>query len=156
MKLSGSLPALAVAASALGVCSCVLLFQGTSEEITVTSDPPGATVTLNNGETRVTPFTITVPRKQDLQLHFSKTGYQSADLVDSSQVEAAVVVDVIPLMIPWAIDASAGAGFAHQQTSLHAHLDPEAGAPGDSQSRSGAPSPKATPKTAASGTGTTP
>jgi hypothetical protein len=143
MKLSGLVRALAVATSALGVCSCVLLFQGTTEEINVTSDPPGATVTLNNGETRVTPFTITVPRKQDLQLHFSKTGYQSADLVDSSQVEGVVVVDVIPLMIPWAIDATAGAGFAHQQTSLYARLDPEPGAGGDVQSTPEPPAAKA-------------
>jgi PEGA domain len=155
MKLSGAILALAVAASPLGVCSCMLLFQGTSEEVTVTSEPPGATVTLNNGETRVTPFTITVPRKQDLQLHFSKAGYQSADLVDGSQVEGLIVIDVIPLMIPWAVDASAGAGFAHQQTALYAHLDPVAGAGGDAQSISDAPSP-AKSKAAASDTQITP
>lgn len=155
MKLSGAILVLAVAASTLGVCSCMLLFQGTSEEVTVSSDPPGATVTLNNGETRVTPFTITVPRKQDLQLHFSRAGYQSADLVDGSQVEGMIVVDIFPFMIPWAIDASAGAGFAHQQTALYAHLDPVAGAGGDSQSRADAPSP-ATSKAAASDTRITP
>jgi len=154
--LSRSLLALAVVPIALGACSCLLLFQGTSEEITVTSDPPGATVTLNNGETRVTPFTITVPRREDLQLHFSKGGYQSTDLIDGSQVESAIVVDVIPLMIPWAIDASAGAGFAHQQTSLYAHLDPEAAVTGDSQSRSATPSPQAVPKNATSDTAITP
>jgi hypothetical protein len=129
----------------------MLLFQGTSEEVTVTSEPPGATVTLNNGETRVTPFTITVPRKQDLQLHFSKAGYQSADLVDGSQVEGLTVVDVIPLMLPWAVDVSAGAGFAHQQTALYARLDPVAGASGDAQSVSDTPSP-AKSKAAASDT----
>ena len=141
MNLVRSLLTLAIAASSLEICSCLLLFQGTTEEITVTSDPPGATVTLNSGETRVTPFTITVPRKQDLQLHFSKTGYQSADLVDGSQVEPAVIVDVMPLMLPWAVDASAGAGFAHQQTTLHAHMDPEAGDAGDSKSSARPPSP---------------
>lgn len=124
----------------------MLLFQGTTEEINVASDPPGATVNLNNGETRVTPFAITVPRSEDLQLHFSKTGYQSADLVDSSQVEPMVVVDVILLLIPWGIDAAAGAGFAHQQTALYARLDPEPGA--DVQSTSGTPPPQATPKAA--------
>ena len=148
MKLSGAIFALALAASPLGLCSCMLLLQGTSEEVTVTSDPPGATVTLNNGETRVTPFTITVPRKQDLQLHFSKAGYQSADLVDGTQVEGLIIVDVIPLMIPWAVDASAGAGFAHQQTALYAHLDPVGGAGGDAPSISDAPSPAKSKATA--------
>ncbi|MDO8585787.1 MAG: hypothetical protein Q7T82_01995 [Armatimonadota bacterium] len=124
MSLRRTLFILAWAFNSCWLCSCLLLFQGTTEEITVTSDPTGATVTLSNGETRTTPFTITVPRNQDLQLHFSKIGYQSTDLVDGSQVEPAIIVDVFPLMLPWAIDAGAGAGFAHQQTSLNAHLDP--------------------------------
>ena len=156
VRLSKSLRAIAVAASALGLCSCLLLFQGTTEQIGVASDPPGATVTLNNGETRVTPFTITVPREKDLQLHFSKAGYQSTDLVDNSQVEGLIIVDVIPLMIPWGIDASAGAGFAHQQTSLYAHLDPAAAAASDSPSRSATSSPQAVPKTANSDTAIAP
>jgi hypothetical protein len=125
MKLRRTLLTLVLVLHSWGLSSCLLLFQGTTENITVTSDPPGAMVTLNNGETRTTPFTITVPRNQDLQLHFSKVGYQSADLVDGSQVEPAIVVDLFPLMIPWAVDAGAGAGYAHQQTSLNAHLDPD-------------------------------
>lgn len=88
------------------------------------SDPPGANVVLNDGEAKVTPFTMTVPRNQDLQLHFSKPGYQPVNLSDSSQVEPAIIVDIFPFMIPWAIDASEGAGYAHQQTTLVAHLDP--------------------------------
>jgi hypothetical protein len=156
MKLSKSLRATAVAASAFGLWSCLLLFQGTTEQIGVASDPPGSTVTLNNGETIVTPFTITVPREKDLQLHFSKAGYQSTDLVDNSQVEGLIIVDVIPLMIPWGIDASAGAGFAHQQTSLYAHLDPAADVVSDSPSRSATPSAQATPKTETSDTAIAP
>jgi hypothetical protein len=39
-----------------------------------------------------------------------------------------LLVDTIPFLIPWAIDAAEGAGFAHQQTSVIAHLDPEGGA----------------------------
>jgi len=152
MKLSESLRATAVAASALGLCSCLLIFQGTTEQIEVASDPPGCTVTLNNGETMITPFTITVPREKDLQLHFSKAGYQSTDLVDNSQVEGLIIVDVIPLMIPWGIDASAGAGFAHQQTSLYAHLDPAGAEAVDSPSRSTIPAAQATPKTETSDT----
>jgi hypothetical protein len=142
MKLRGLLLKFAVVPISLGLSSCLLLFQGTTEEIQVTSEPPGATVTLNNGETRVTPFTMTVPRNRDLQLHFSKTGYQSIDLIDGSQVEPAIFVDLFPLMLPWAIDAGAGAGFAHQQTSLSAHLDPDPNTIGklqsDSPPRSGA------------------
>jgi hypothetical protein len=126
MRLAATLRALVFTICSVGVCSCALIFQGTTEEINVASEPPGATVTLNDGETKVTPFSMTAPREKDLQFHFSKPGYQSADVVDNSQVEGGFMfIDVIPLMIPWSIDAAAGAGFAHQQTTVVAHLDPE-------------------------------
>ncbi|MGC2495348.1 hypothetical protein [Candidatus Binatus sp.] len=132
MKLLGASGALLCAIGSLGVCSCALIFQGTTEKINVASEPPGATVTLNDGETKVTPFSMTAPREKDLQFHFSKPGYQSADLADNSQVEPAfLVVDFIPLVIPWAIDASAGAGYEHQQSDVIAHLDPESGVGGE-------------------------
>ena len=122
--------------------SCALIFQGSTEEITVTSEPPGATVTLNTGETKTTPFTMTVPRNQDLQLHFQKAGYQPVNIADNSRVEPiAIIVDGIPLMIPWAVDASAGAGYEHQQSTVAAHLTPETGASPTNASDSGATSP---------------
>lgn len=140
------LGALLCTVGSVGVCSCALLFQGTTEQINVVSDPPGATVTLNDGETKVTPFSMTAPREKDLQFHFSKPGYQSADVVDNSQVEPGfLAVDFIPLVIPWAIDASAGAGYAHQQSDVMAHLDPEGGAAGDVPGRVVVPALSPTP-----------
>jgi len=145
MRLATTLRALVFAIGPVGVCSCALIFQGTTEEIDVASDPPGATVTLNDGETKVTPFSMTVPREKDLQFHFAKPGYQSTDLADNSQVEGGLLVfDVIPLLIPWSIDAAAGAGFAHQQTSVVAHLDPEGGAAGDVPTKAAVPLPPST------------
>ena len=108
--------------------SCALIFQGSTEEVSVQSDPPGATVTLNSGTTYTTPFTMTVNREQDLELHFAKPGYQSVDISDPSHVEAGyLMIDSIPLLIPWAVDGSSGAGFEHQQAALRVHLDPNEG-----------------------------
>ena len=106
--------------------SCALIFQGNTEQISVASEPPGAAVTLNNGVAMTTPFSIDVRREDDLQLHFAKPGYQSTDVEDNSEVEPGyLMADIIPFMIPWAIDAGSGAGFAHQQTSISVHLDPQ-------------------------------
>lgn len=146
MKLARVVAALIVAASSVWLCSCGLLFQGTTEEINVASDPPGATVTLNDGETKVTPFSMTAPREKDLQFHFSKPGYQSTDVSDNSHVETGLAMfEVIPLMIPWSIDAAAGAGYTHQQTSVVAHLDPEGSVAGEVPTRTVAPLPPAIP-----------
>ena len=127
------------------LCSCMLLFQGTTEEIHVESEPSGATATLGNGETRVTPFSLTVPREQDLQIHFSKPGYQSRDIDDDSNIEAAAVIDMLPLMFPWAVDESTGAGYAHQQPSVVVHLDPVATAEAATDEKAAAPVPQPTP-----------
>src|SRR5271170_7857502 len=148
MKSATVLRALVVAISSTVVCSCALLLQGTTEEINVASDPPGATVTLNDGETKVTPFSITVPRQRDLQFHFSKPGYQSADVDDNSEIESGyMMAALIPLMVPWTIDAVAGAGYAHQQPTVTAHLDPSEGAPSDVSAKTNAPVPPVTPPT---------
>ena len=146
MKLARALSAWMFAALSVTACSCGLLPQGTTEEINVASDPPGVTVTLDDGETKVTPFSITVPRQKDLQFHFSKPGYQSADVVDNSQVEFGyMTADFIPLMLPWSFDAAAGAGFAHQQARSPLISIPWKVRPSDVSAKTNAPLPPVTP-----------
>jgi hypothetical protein len=120
----------ATAAALMCLSSCALVFHGTNEDVTVTSDPPGATATLSTGETRVTPFAVTVPRKQSLEVHFVKPGYNPTDVTDESQIEAGyLIVDILTLA--WPYDAATGAYFAHQQSTIEAKLVPiETGAPG--------------------------
>ena len=130
MNRTGAIVAIAIAVASVGLSSCALVFHGTNEDITVNSDPPGAMATLSSGETRVTPFAITVPRKQDLEIHFVKPGYNPADVTDESQVEAGyLIVDILTLA--WPYDAATGAYFAHQQSTIEAKLVPiETGTPG--------------------------
>jgi hypothetical protein len=99
------------------------------ESIVVQSDPPGATVTVSNGEVHVTPFTISVPREQSLAFHFEKAGFQSVDITDPPQAQSEfMALESIPLpgvSLLRSIDANAGAGLTHQSTSLRVHLDAE-------------------------------
>jgi hypothetical protein len=138
-----------VAAALLGTCSCASLLQGTTEQVTVMSDPSGATATLSNGETHVTPFTMAVPRQQDLQFHFSKPGYQSTDVADDSQIEGGYLAADFFTFIGWPIDAATGAYFAHQQSTVIAHLEPEQTAAPGASSKADVPSPQ---RKASSGT----
>lgn len=134
-----------VAGALLGTSSCALLLQGTTDQVAVMSEPPGATATLSNGETHVTPFTMTVPRQQDLQFHFSKPGYQSTDVTDDSQVEGGYLAADIFTFLGWPIDAATGAYFAHQQSTVIAHLDPEGTVVPDTSSKADAPSAEGKP-----------
>ena len=133
-----------VAASA-GIFSCATLFEGSTQTIAVNSDPPGATVTFNTGVKKVTPFSIEVPRNRDLQLHFGKPGYAPVNLSDNARVDPLGTLDMVPLMLPWLVDAADGAGFEHQESTITAHLDPEPGSAPSSSKRIGVPSPAATP-----------
>jgi len=133
-----------VAAALLGTCSCATLLQGTTEQITVISDPPVATVMLGNGETRVTPFTMTVPRGQDLQFHFSKPGCISTDTADYSQVEGGYLAADFFTLIGPPIDAASGAYYSHQQSTVIGHLDCRGTVASDTPSNVGASSPQGT------------
>jgi len=113
------------------MASCAYLTHGKTEEISVNSNPPGADVTLSNGMTGVTPFTITVPRERDLVFHFSKPGYRSTDVFDDTQVEsryiaadwASMLLTAVP--VAWISDVSSGSAHTHQQTTITAELEPD-------------------------------
>lgn len=120
---------IAVAAGLLGTSACALMVRGTTEEITVTSDPPGATATLDNGEAKVTPFSITVPRNQDLHFHFTKPGYEPIDVSDNTDVSGGYLLpDILTSGIGVGIDGATGAYYAHQQSAVNVHLYPAAAA----------------------------
>jgi len=121
--------AFAIAAACL--VSCANVSHGKTEEIAVTSDPSGADVTLNNGMTGVTPFTITVPRERNLVFHFSKEGFQSADVFDQANVEGKYIAAdwatmlVTGLPFAWVNDVSSGAARTHEQMTVTANLIPD-------------------------------
>ena len=108
--------------------SCARVLQGKTEDITVISDPIGADVTLSNGMTGITPFTITVPRERDLAFHYSKPGYHSVSVYDDANVEDGYItadwVSILLTGIPvaWLTDVSSGAAHTHTKTTVAARL----------------------------------
>jgi hypothetical protein len=129
---------------AFALSSCAYLIHGKKETIQVTSDPPGAAVTVSDGQTGVTPFSVTVRREQSLIFHFSKEGYQSVDVSDGSEIEARYYAPLLlgilfpPLTVGAAVDSFTGADHAHNADEVSARLYPIAIA-------GAAPSPSSTP-----------
>ena len=83
-------------------------------------------MTLSNGNSGVTPFSVTVPRGEDLAIHFSKAGYQSSDLSDYSKVEGGyLAADILFAGLGMLVDGPTGALYAHQESTVTARLDPE-------------------------------
>ena len=105
---------------------CATLFQGNNEEIMVASDPPGAQVSVNDGRSGITPFSMKANRNDDLEIHVSKAGYSPEDIADTTHVEWGYVVSDIFFtgLIGLAVDGGDGAMFYHNQTMVTAHLEP--------------------------------
>jgi hypothetical protein len=116
-----------IAAIAFAACtSCATLFQGTKDEIQFNSDPQGATATVNDGHSGATPYSINVSRNDDLQVQFSRAGYQPQQISDPTQVQWGYVVSDIFFtgLIGLAIDGIDGAMYTHSQHMVSAHLEP--------------------------------
>jgi hypothetical protein len=119
-----------LAVYALAVCSllgtsCATLLKGTSDEITVVSDPPGAEVTANESKKGPTPVSFTVPSKEDLNISITKAGYQQEDLQDPAKFRWGYEAwSFIEWVIPMVVDLSDGAAWGHEHLTMTAHLEP--------------------------------
>jgi hypothetical protein len=106
--------AAAFAASSLSACSSVI--EGTSQEILVNTNPPGANcefVREGNVIARVTqtPGGATIKKtKHDITLKCSKQGYQEATYLNHSGAAGATFGNIVlGGGIGWAIDSASGA-----------------------------------------------
>jgi len=126
MRSSLIVNSLIVSVLAFSSISCATLFQGTNEEIAITSHPSGAAATISDGRSGLTPFSIHTKRSEDIQVHFSKPGYQAYDVSDVSHAQWGYVVSDIFFtgLIGLGVDGMDGAMFYHSQQMVSAHLEP--------------------------------
>lgn len=97
---------------------CATITRGTSEQITVQSEPSGASVRLSNGFTGVTPAIFTVPRKGDIIVKASKEGYEDGVLTLKAHVSGKGTAGVlgnalIGGVIGIGVDVATGASLSH-------------------------------------------
>jgi hypothetical protein len=107
---------LLAACAAAGLAGCSSIASGTSQEIAVSTTPPGADCTLNRqglsiGRISATPGAVTVQKtKYDITIVCNKDGFQQATLLDHSGVDGATFGNIIlGGGIGWAIDSASGA-----------------------------------------------
>jgi hypothetical protein len=93
------------------VGACGLIFGGTRQTIQATSSPPGTTITTAPPTaTLTTPSAVSLERKKDYTLTFSKAGYTSADVQVAHHVRGGIIVlDILFGLIPVIVDAATGA-----------------------------------------------
>ena len=76
----------------LAACS---IFGGSSQPLTVNSDPPGANVLINGTLSGTTPLQHQVPRRGDLTVEVQKAGYKPQSRMTGRKLSSVGIVDVI-------------------------------------------------------------
>lgn len=99
---------------------CATLVNGTSETVTVMTDPPGASCKLERGAETIgavtsTPGSVRVDKSsRDMSVTCTKSGFQTAAMSDDSHAVAATVGNLFAGgLIGLAVDAVSGADFSY-------------------------------------------
>lgn len=83
MKLSLIYP---LAISYMLITGCATVTRGTTEVLIIESFPSGAVARLSNGKICITPCSLTLSRKESLNITFEKDGYESASAMVTSGI----------------------------------------------------------------------
>ena len=115
--MRGIAAALAMGA-AFSLGGCATLTRGTSDEVAVVSDPPGAVVTTSLGTGCVaTPCTLDVARDAEFTVTVAKAGYASQTVAVTTQVSsigaATASENLTTAGLGLAVDAATGAVLEH-------------------------------------------
>jgi hypothetical protein len=106
---------LAGAAMLVAVSGCATIIRGTQQDFAIESTPAGATATMTNGESCVTPCALRLPRKEAFDVTFTMDGYQTGTARVSSGwsrggTQTFVIGNIIlGGLVGMGVDASTGA-----------------------------------------------
>jgi hypothetical protein len=99
---------------------CATIFEGTSQSVAISTDPPGADCTIDRAGSRVgqvnpTPGLIHIDKsKNDLTVSCKHAGYQTATVAQSSKFQLTTFGNIlIGGVVGVVVDAASGANFEY-------------------------------------------
>jgi hypothetical protein len=113
--------------AALGGCASVT--RGWSEQIQITSQPEGADVRTSLSQACTTPCTLTVSRKDEFSVTYSKPGYHPQTVEVGTRLASAGAVGfagnvLVGGIVGMGVDAASGATLEHHPNPVVAVLQP--------------------------------
>lgn len=139
---------------AIGLSACSSVTEGTSQNISVSTNPAGANCAfvrqgLVIARVNPTPGTVRIDKtKHDINIECEKAGFQKASFFNNSDVAGMTVGNIIlGGGIGWAIDSATGADNKYTG-SVHLELQPDGAKP------TAAPVPASAPAASSAGTPT--
>jgi len=111
----------------LALSGCATVTRGTTENLSVQSEPEGASVELSSGQICKTPCNLELKRKNDYTLYLHKEGFQDAEIRVESKVAGAGAAGMagnvlIGGIIGAGVDAFSGATNSLKPNPVHMHL----------------------------------
>jgi PEGA domain len=116
-------------AFALTMAGCATVTRGTSDQITVTSEPSNAQVTTSLSQACTTPCTFTVGRKDEFTVKIAAPGYKAQEIPVTTRVAVAGAAGfvgnaLIGGVVGMTADAVTGATLEHVPNPVNAVLEP--------------------------------
>jgi len=128
------LRAFAILACFAVASGCASIFDGTSQRISVNTNPTGARCTFWRngaliGDIAATPGTLTVEKsRQELVIVCDKPGYTASTYVNRSGLAGMAWANILTAGLTWAVDTSRGADNKYE-SDVNLALSPGATAP---------------------------
>ena len=114
---------------------CATITRGSKQEISISSEPPGASVTIDNQHYGVTPTAVQLPRSKPHSVFLQLEGYEPFLIQIQSQPDAAVAGNClmccclgVPGIVAFAVDLITGSGRTLTPETIHVALIPFDGA----------------------------
>jgi hypothetical protein len=125
------------AAIALPCFGCASVTRGTTEDISITSTPPGATAELSgldNPTACVTPCVVVAKRSADITVTINKAGYEPQIIPLTKEVPGTGAAGfagnvLVGGLVGMGVDAYTGAAQDHKPNPVNVTLQPLAPAP---------------------------
>jgi hypothetical protein len=116
---------LALAASALvGMTSgCATMFTGSMQQVTVSSQPPGARVMVNGAYSGVTPVALLLKTQHDYTLTLQREGYRDTSGAVFREFNPVAALNLLSIVC-WAIDIATGAIWRLAPGAVYVSMQP--------------------------------
>lgn len=145
---------LILALAAAPMAGCATVTRGTTNQVQVQSEPPGAQARTSLNHVCTTPCSLLVPRRAGFSVVFSKPGYQDQTIDVKTQIAGTGAAGfagnvLVGGVVGMGVDAYTGATLEHVPNPVRAQLAPVARPPearrerprrGNRRSRRAAPS----------------
>lgn len=108
---------------------CATLDHGTLDEVSVVTEPPGASVVASSGDICTSPCRVSGPRRDNIGVTISKPGYVSQSLTSEAKPDDAAIARESALeptadALGRVIDVQDGSHYTHVPKALVVTLAP--------------------------------